>query len=184
MTKTVISITGYSGSGKTGISREIIDILYLKPIKIAGFISQAIIFENEKRTIQVLNLETKEEKPLAQLARDRLSADFGKWNFNQKTIEWVINSLSTVTNCDLLVMDEIGPLEIEMHKGWHTIFDDIDRIDFKACLITFRPKYTAYFQEKYPDIHIVNAAFPDAARVILNLLSNAGLPISESQSGK
>ena len=46
------------------------------------------------------------------------------------------------------------------------------------------PEYGIEVQEKYPDIHVVNAAFPDAARVILNLLSNAGLPISESQSGK
>jgi len=69
MKKTVIGITGKSGSGKTQLCQKIIEIVVAENRIVAGVISPAVIINKEKVGIVTKNLSNGEERILAHLVK-------------------------------------------------------------------------------------------------------------------
>ena len=46
--------------------------------------------------------------------------------------------LSQAESCDLLVIDEVGPLEVERGKGWVSAFDVLRAGDYVLALLVVR----------------------------------------------
>jgi len=61
------------------------------------------------------------------------------WLYDDGVFGWGNNVLVRSTPCDLLVIDELGPLEILGDRGWFTAFDVLKRRQFGAALVVCRP---------------------------------------------
>lgn len=51
--------------------------------------------------------------------------------------------LSQAKPCDLLVIDEVGPLELERGKGWVSAFDVLRAGAYALALLVVRPELIA-----------------------------------------
>jgi nucleoside-triphosphatase THEP1 len=61
------------------------------------------------------------------------------WDFEADVFEWAAQVLTTATPCDLLIVDELGPLELVGGRGWATALDVLRNRDFGAALVVCRP---------------------------------------------
>jgi len=118
MKSQVIGITGFSGSGKTTLCQSVIQSMLILNWQIAGMISPTVFVNGQKDGIAARVYPSQEEHMLAKLADTEGRPDIvGKWQIFPETINWALETLKSVDACDLLVIDEIGPLEIEKRAG-------------------------------------------------------------------
>jgi len=88
---------------------------------------------------------------------------------------WALDYLQANSYSDLLVIDELGPYEVEQGLGWAAILPRLGNIPSKVTLITYRPSLQTYFGKRYPgmiafDLEQAGAA-EKATREIDDLLS-------------
>jgi nucleoside-triphosphatase THEP1 len=61
------------------------------------------------------------------------------WEYDAEVFAWATETLSQATPCDLLVVDEVGPLELVGRRGWVKALEVLRRGDFRAALAVCRP---------------------------------------------
>ena len=61
------------------------------------------------------------------------------WKYGSEVFTWASEVLFSATPCDLLLVDEVGPLELLGNRGWVSALDVLRRGDFQAALVVCRP---------------------------------------------
>ena len=62
------------------------------------------------------------------------------------------------TDCDLLVVDELGPLEFNLTTGWIAAFDVLSAKQFRVALVVVRPELLERARQLWPDAEVIYAA--------------------------
>jgi len=115
-------LTGQRGVGKTTFCHALTSHALLEGWQVSGIITPVIFAGNEKVGILAESLETGEARPLASLDRTALfDLPVGKWYFDRSVIAWGNQVIRDSIPCDLLIIDEFGPMELIRHKGWWEI---------------------------------------------------------------
>ncbi|MEE4255951.1 MAG: nucleoside-triphosphatase [Bacteroidales bacterium] len=122
----VIIITGNVGQGKTSFLLELIELLKSGQLHLAGFIARGI-HENDDRI--GYDLEDITSGKTCEFIRKERTANWfrhGKYYFNPEGIRFGTNILEKVDRekTDLLIIDEIGPVELK-GKGWSDIITSL-----------------------------------------------------------
>jgi nucleoside-triphosphatase THEP1 len=68
---------------------------------------------------------------------------FGVWYFNLRTLEWGNQVLEISLPCDLLIVDELGPLELTHQMGWRAALDILPLSGYRLALVVIRPELQA-----------------------------------------
>lgn len=132
-------ITGWRGSGKTSFCQAMIEQARQAGWKAAGIFSPAVEKNGIKEFIYAVAISTGEKRLLAaaqQQTRDDFA--FGDWFFNQETLAWGNKVIANSLPSDLLVIDEIGPLELFLSLGWVNALEVIQRTDFRLAMVVVR----------------------------------------------
>lgn len=148
MDSRIIVLTGALGSGKTTLCTQLVSLFRTGGTDIAGIVSPPE-FENETKTgIRVQNIRTHEERLLAtRVSRDRGTANL-QWLFDPANMAWGTEILRTATPCAVLVIDELGPLELIRGEGWSVAFDVLVAHEYHTALVVVRPSLIPHFREK------------------------------------
>ena len=111
----IFIITGETGSGKTTFLLNLIDELHCKALSIAGFAALSVPQDGPSGSFNILDLVSGKILPLASRRFTRGWEKFGKFYFNPDGILMGKNILEDplIMNHDLVVVDEIGPFELE-----------------------------------------------------------------------
>jgi len=121
-------------------------------------LSPAEFQDGLKTAIWAQDLRSGERRLLASiLPSPGLQARLGKWFFSDQSLEWGNERLKQASPCDLLVVDELGPLEFEFAKGWHAGLALVSDGKYRLALVVIRPEYLLQAQELWPSaktIHI------------------------------
>jgi nucleoside-triphosphatase THEP1 len=141
----IIAISGVSGSGKTTLCRKVYQRLSKKGVDVAGIISPPIFENGVKTRIMVQNLKTGRRKPLAGIEEIPAVVNTGRWYFSKKGLEYGLATLQEAVPCDLLIIDEIGPVEILRSEGWFYAFELLRGGDYRKALVTVRPELLDHF---------------------------------------
>ncbi len=118
----LIILTGPRGAGKTTLIGQLILTLQQQGVKLSGLTSPAVFEGNQKTGITAVNLATGETRHLA--VYDPKPADPAaehkplNWSFDPVVITWGNLVLSNAVPAEVLVVDEIGPLELLRGQGW------------------------------------------------------------------
>jgi len=139
-------VTGNSGSGKTTFCQGILQFARSAGLHTAGIISPAVFRETvsgedkTKESIWAESIQSGEKRILASVnRRNELDLAFGEWFFDQKTLEWGNQVLKTSIPCDLLLIDELGPIEFNLSRGWMSAMDVIKSAQYRLAVVVIRP---------------------------------------------
>jgi nucleoside-triphosphatase THEP1 len=141
MSRRVFILTGRRGSGKTTLCRRLAERKTAEGWLVSGLLSLARMEGEEKTGIETLDLRTGESRLLASLNPCKQAGfRFGQWVFDPKALAWGNQVLERSIPTDLLIIDEIGPLEFNLAAGWTMAFDVLARNRFCAALVVVRPE--------------------------------------------
>lgn len=149
-------ITGPFQVGKTHFCDNLIKQAQERGLKIAGVICPPVFEEQIKTAITIENLSTHEKR---MLAVKRTSETGGllteHWAFNEEVMKWGNSILAETSGCDLLLVDELGPLEFTRGEGWQNGLKAIDMAKYKAAIVVIRPALRETALKRWPKAIVV-----------------------------
>ena len=98
--------------------------------------------------LDVQNVADGHVRPLAETVGVTGGPSTGRFRFHAEGIRWGSEILLRTQNCDLLVVDELGPLELLQGDGWHVALDVLRTGTYLWALVVVRPVLVARFGEK------------------------------------
>ncbi|MEJ2446844.1 MAG: nucleoside-triphosphatase [Anaerolineales bacterium] len=133
-------LTGQIQSGKTSLCLAVSEAARERGLQLGGLISPAVFDGGNKTAIDVLDLKTSGRRRLAELKGNQASElETIRWSFLPEAIEWGNRALLKAVPCDLLIIDELGPLEFYQDEGWVNAFSILESGRFQAALLVVRP---------------------------------------------
>ena len=152
----IIGLVGSSGSGKTRFCEHILQAARQAGKICYGFYCPAVFVHETKAGINTVLISTGEVKSLAKLSQPGSSLAFGKWELSQDTLTWADAWIRKLKRCDVLIIDEIGPLEVYEHRGWASALEVLRQAEFTLGVVTYRPALSKFFTTQFPDLVEVN----------------------------
>jgi len=120
----VIIITGNVGQGKTTFTKSLTEKLISRKILVSGFFSIGIQDENRRIGFDLADIRTGKKMVISRNAPQEGWIRYGHYYFDplvfQEESELIWEQIKEGT--DLIVIDEVGPLELS-DSGWHDLID-------------------------------------------------------------
>jgi len=177
-------VTGDRGAGKTLFCRALVEAVRALPGPpvVGGVLSPRVYEVAEQVGIDVEDLRTGQRRRLASLrapGEAPLSAATQLWRFDPEALAWGNQVLRAATPCGLLVVDELGPLELEEGRGWPAGVAAVDSGAYTVASVVVRPRLLAVAQRRWPAAGVVEmegvAGVAAAAGLARRLFAPAGL---------
>jgi nucleoside-triphosphatase len=134
-------VTGGRGTGKTTFCRHMAELARQVGWDVAGILSLPRMENGVKTGIFALDLRHGEQRLLAgPYSGEVAGTPMCRWIFSEQTLLWANNALAAAIPCDLLIVDEIGPLELEREAGllaWRSV---IAAGAYRVALAVVRPE--------------------------------------------
>lgn len=168
-------ITGGRGSGKTSFCIYLTYLLNTAGWDVAGILSQPVFQQSLQIAIDAINLQTGIRRCLATLNLDKSTSEVQteRWVFDTSTVAWCNEVFRSAIPCDLLVVDELGPLEFERDQGWTDALTALDSGKFKYALAVVRTELLTLAQERWPTARLIKVTNPE------NIVSQASKVVAE-----
>lgn len=169
-------VTGRRGAGKTTFCRKLAERARALGWDVAGILSPVLLEMGRKTGIVALDLRRGESRLLASAQpRAGCALRLGIWWFDPDTLAWGNQVLAAALPCDLLIVDEIGPLELELGQGWTAARDALAGTSYRLALAVVRPEYCADFQERWSGSQVLTIGSPAQAEELAEGGIGAGL---------
>lgn len=135
----IILLSAPSGTGKTSTCQELLTLSRQSDLRVTGVLSLPVTHDGQKVAIRLCDLNTGQENLLARRITSDKIADVGTWEFEENTIAWGQDICANLPRSDLLILDEIGPLELEQKRGLTHIVDALFHAEYRLAVVTIRP---------------------------------------------
>ena len=115
----ILILTGGRGAGKTALCQRLAFQARKAGWDTAGVFSPAILEKGAKTGIGIKDPRSGEQRLLAlRLPPEKIIPGGLGWDFDPAALAWGNELLAHACPCDLLVVDELGPLELVRGEGW------------------------------------------------------------------
>ena len=163
---TLFILTGEKQTGKTTFCIKILGSAKTAGLDVAGIISPPVFENGLKAGIDAMDPRTNERRHLAiPVQTDRNITTTGlKWEFDPGVLEWGNQVIGRSTPCDLLLIDELGPLEFLHNQGWQAGFDAIGSRKYRLAIVVIRPSLVDAAKSRWPDSILLPVPDPDKAQ--------------------
>lgn len=151
----LVLVTGDSGAGKTAWCQDFCRQARAAGLAPLGVLSPAVFESGEKTGIDLLAIHTGERRRLA-IRRDENGGKppdapaTSSWTFDPLVLAWGNRLLGKLPDGDLLVLDELGPLEFTKNTGLTAGLALIDSRRSRLNCVVVRPAL----------LHIASARWP------------------------
>lgn len=155
----LVVVSGLRQTGKTRWCRALVDQARHQGIAVAGLLAPAVFDGRHKSAIDQLDLRTGETRRLANRQRAfRGRWAFGNdnpraaWSFDDEVIAWgnAILEAELERATELLVIDEIGPLELVHQEGLSAALSILDARTYRLAVVVVRSSLVARALERWP----------------------------------
>ena len=137
--RSVVLLIAPPGLGKTTACLRAVELAQARKLKVAGVLSWPVYQGQVKTAIALRDISTGQACILARANHAGEGPRVGVWTFDPASVAWGQQVLASLPQCDLLVIDEIGPLELEMGQGLTNALDALRSADYRLGLVTLRP---------------------------------------------
>jgi nucleoside-triphosphatase len=178
-------LTGARGAGKTTFCRFLAARAHIQGWDTAGLLSPAVFEGGIKTGILAEDVRTGETHRLAS-SSPHYSFDLqqGIWYFDRSTLAWGNHMIESSLPCDLLILDELGPLELTRHGGWQAALDVLRGDGYHIALVVIRPelRYLVYRLLNFSETIIIDRtqSIDQWVRLYWRKIEAAGFPKSQS----
>jgi nucleoside-triphosphatase len=163
-------VTGSRGAGKTTFCQQMVEAAQDAGWKAAGLLSLPV-YENSTRTaIDALDLRANETRRLA-TRNEEPTPGTKHWQFDPEAVHWGNQVLQTAIPCDLLVVDELGPLEFERGGGWQAGVAAISSGQYAIALVVIRAELLGDALLLWDEANLVEIDTPDDSANKARILS-------------
>lgn len=138
-------ITGPRNSGKTTFCQRCVERARACGWRVTGILTVGEWCNGEKLALYACDLHSGEQRLLA-----RRQSVKEPWEFVAETLEWGNDVFARAVPTDLLIVDELGPLEWCEGRGWTAAFGAIDSGQYRIALVVVRPELIAQVQKRWP----------------------------------
>jgi nucleoside-triphosphatase len=153
-TKGLIFVTGPSGSGKTTHCAEIISHARETGLSVGGILCPAVIEAGEKTGIEQVNVATGERRRLGTRSSDTSENTVGSWQMDESVLAWGNEILISLTDEEIIVIDELGPLELEEGYGYQEALCLLDEGRYRVAVVAVRPSLVTLARLRWPDAQV------------------------------
>ncbi len=167
----IILLSGEFENGKTTLCLKLLETAQTSGYSTKGVICPPV-YENEIKTgIDVLNVESREQRHLAILRGSAIDGIYTtRWLFDQESIKWGNEILLKAVPCDLLLVDELGPLEFERGEGWQNGLRAVDSRAFHMTVAVIRPRLMDIALQRWPDAQVVTLTRENREEILTQLV--------------
>lgn len=144
-------LTGTSGSGKTSYCLALREACGVAGWRVAGIVSPAVYAHGRKIAIDVMDAAQGQRRRLAVIPPAGRPGTLGLgWLFHEEAFLWGDSLIHPAPVCDLLLMDELGPLEFQGVGGFRHAFEAVEARRYGLALVVVRPSLVAAALERWP----------------------------------
>jgi nucleoside-triphosphatase THEP1 len=157
-------VTGEPGSGKSTFCREVAQRAKDAGWDAAGILSLPRCQGGVKNGIMIEDLRLQASRLLASRIPDELEGfRFCDWTFSQAALDWGNEVIRRATPCDLLVVDELGPLEFDARTGMTACFPALEGEAYRIAIAVIRAKYLERFAHSWTGSITIRIPSPEEA---------------------
>lgn len=147
-------VTGDVGVGKTTVVGRVVELARTRGYTCAGIWSPARLVDGQKTGIEAVDLGSGERRLLARIAGTGSGPRMGRYVFDPTVMAWANDALARAVAArpDLLVVDEIGPLELERGGGLAPVLAPLAGGRVPCALIVVRTWLLEALRSRLPGI--------------------------------
>jgi nucleoside-triphosphatase THEP1 len=140
MNGSVVFLTGEKGIGKSTLCKKIADIVGARGYRCAGILSPALFNKRGERVgFFAFDISTGRSWLLGHMSLCLRGPRYGPYRFSMRGFRKAERCIrkSRKKGCDILMLDEVGPLEMEMGEGFFPILGPLlnDRAVTLLCVV-------------------------------------------------
>jgi nucleoside-triphosphatase len=137
--KRVLLITGSQGVGKTAVLLKTTDMVKAKGFTVGGMLSREVRSSGIRVGFEVMDMYTGKTGWLAN-TNQKCGPQVGKYHVNFADVDSVGTEAVRKANkeCDIVAVDEVGPIELFSEKFRHAVEDVVDGLNPVIATIHWR----------------------------------------------
>jgi nucleoside-triphosphatase len=157
--KRVLLLTGSPGVGKTSLMLRIVESLKAKGYNVGGMVSREVRVGRDRVGFEILDLKTGRKGWLAHVAQKE-GPQVGRYRVNVGDLEAIgVEAItSAVTRSDVIVIDEIGPMELHSRKFREAVLKAAESLKLLVGVVHWKATDTLIDRVKGRDdaeVHLV-----------------------------
>jgi len=133
-----VVVTGPSGSGKTPLVEAVVSDLTDRGVPVAGFVQPAIVENDEKIGFLIRDVATSEVVELARRAAPGQGRHGTSFRFSDAGFELGSRALSGARQETVLVIDELGPVELRGGGHWPAVARALRAAEIAGMVVVVR----------------------------------------------
>jgi nucleoside-triphosphatase THEP1 len=143
-------LTGPVGVGKTTVAERVIALAQRRGLACGGVLAPAMQDGQGKKTgIWGVNVRSGERQTLARTDVELGGPAIGPYSFDAAALDWALAAIErAVGQCDLLVVDEIGKLELWHNSGLAPVLPRLASGEARRSLVLVRDHLLSELQAK------------------------------------
>lgn len=145
-----IIVTGNVGIGKTTVCRKLIEIVRNQGYTCGGILT----YKAADKGIIIEDIQSGEKETLASINNVYHGPRTARYSFNPKGIDFGIQAVDKGTSAAILVVDEIGHLELRA-EGFAKVLELIKASKVKDCILVIRSELLPAFLSQLPTTPLV-----------------------------
>jgi ABC-type cobalamin/Fe3+-siderophores transport system ATPase subunit/nucleoside-triphosphatase THEP1 len=152
-------VTGARGSGKSRWCAALVAAARARGLRVAGVASPAVLAGGRKVAIDLVDLRDEARRRLAEVRRDdEPGTATQRWRFDEDALAWGNEALraAAAVPVDLLVVDELGPLEFVRGVGFTEGVAALDAGRFAVACVVVRPALVDEALRRWPEATVVD----------------------------